>query len=188
MTYHIGQRLPLEAPMQIMTGPEIIPVWYALVVPPQKERAAVEYLRRRDVFAFYPKQEKVRHQRGKRITREIPIISRIIYARFGQRPQFHALKARRLISGVMARGDQPIEIPSDQIRAIQGLSVELERLKAARAAMMQVRVGDRVKIEDGPLAGFLVDVRAIREGRVWWETITGIKGASDLGALVKDEP
>lgn len=70
MTYHIGQIVPYIAPRRIVSGPDIPPVWHCLIVPPQKERAAREFLRKRDIFAFFPSEEITRTISGRQRTRD----------------------------------------------------------------------------------------------------------------------
>jgi transcription antitermination factor NusG len=113
------------------------------------------------VFAFYPSREKRWTVRGLTVRREFPEVSGYVFAQFRQAPQWHILKEeRRLITGVMG-GSYPHPIPRDVIRHLQGLTVEAQKLEAARREMLRVREGDKAKITDGPFAGFVVDVREI---------------------------
>ena len=182
MTYHIGQTLPLDASHAI-TGAPIAKVWFALRVPPQKERACREYLKARGIHACYPERDSTHRRRGKKIVRTLPIISQIVYAKFEAEPRWHILKARRIITGVFARDSIPIEIPGDVIRNVMGLPTVEEELEAARRDMLRVRPGDRATIKGGPLDGVLVDVEAVAHGRVWFATLTGVKGSGAEGSM-----
>lgn len=182
----IGDTLPpAPRPRGIVSGPEFPrPIWFALRVGIQKERATREYLRARDIFAFYPSHDAKRVIRGKASTVERPEIPGIVYAQFRQQPQWDILKLRdRLITGVFCRDGLPVEIHTDVIRHLQGLTVEAERLRQARAEMLRVRPGDRATITAGPLAGFAVDVTEVKGGIAWFQFITGRRGAADLASL-----
>lgn len=184
MTYQLGQVLPWGRPRDIVAGPEIRPTWFGMTVPPQKERAVREFLRRKGIYAFYPSEERKRFIRGKKHITEVPFVSGCVYAQFTQSPQWDVLKfKRRLITGVYARQGQPITIPRDIIRHMQGLTVEAEKLRKARLEMLRVRPGDKAKIVSGPLEGFLVDVDSVANGQAWFKFMTGAKGSADLGTL-----
>lgn len=187
MTYEIGQSVPFEKPRGIVAGPDMSPVWFALQVPSQKQRATTEHLRAHGVYAFYPSEQITRRVKGKKITRERAIVSGQVYAQFRQAPQWDVLIERqRLITGVFCRNGWPVEIPRDVIRHLQGLTVEAEALKAARAELLRVREGDRAKIVSGPLEGFQVDVEGVRDGMVWFSFITGGRGRANLKDLERN--
>ena len=184
MTYHIGQIHPPANPPRITTGPEIPPVWHCLIVPPQKERAAREFLRKRDIFAFFPSEETTRTVAGKRHIIEKPMITQHVYAQFRQQPQWDVLKrVHRLITGVYCMSGIPIAIPRDVIRHLQGMTVEVERLRAAQEELMRVRAGDVAEIVTGPLAGFSVNVVGIVDGEAMFEFWTGGRGRASLKSL-----
>ena len=176
MGYEIGQVLPLDGARGITSGPELPPAWYALVVPPMKEAATRDMLRRRkDIYAFFPERRKRYHRQGRRYSRMLPIVAGIVYAKFTRAPQWDVLKHRRLIHGVFSNNGIPIQIPAAMIRRIQGLPEDLEELERARAEMAKLNPGDRARVVRGPLEGYLVEVKASKQGRVWFETLTGIK-------------
>ena len=189
MTYVPGKIYPYIKPRGIVSGPDTAPTWHALVVPPQKERATREYFRAQTMFAFYPSQAETRTIRGRRVEKERPIITQHVYVQFRQAPQWDVMKEnRRLITGVYSIGADPVVIPSDIIRHLQGLTVEAERLKQARAELLRVRAGDRAKIKEGPLSGFTVDVERVSNGMAWFDFITGGKGRAMVSDLVRDLP
>lgn len=184
MTYHIGQIYPPATTRRIVTGPETAPVWYCLKVPPMKERAAREFLRIRDIYAFYPSEEKHRIVAGRKRTYEHPIITGHVYAQFRQQPQWDVLKrVYRLITGVYSNGEKPIAIPRDVIHHLQGLPTDAELLKAAQEELLRIRAGDVAEIVEGPLAGFCVNVVGTAEGEAFFEFVTGGKGRASLASL-----
>ncbi len=183
--YHIGDVIPAAQPrLGIVSGPEHPPIWHALIVAPQKEIAVRDYLRAQGIYAFFPSIIKARHTHGKRYEREHPIVSQHVYAQFRQQPQWAEMKQnRRLITGVFCIGGRPIEIHRDVIRHLQGLTVEAERLREARAEMLRVRPGDKAMITDGPLAGFMVEVDEVKGGEALFRFWTGGKGRASVKTL-----
>jgi len=143
------------------------------------------YFRRKGLYAFYPSQTRTRHIRGRKIDFEVPIIHGHIYVQFRRRPQWHILKARRLISGIYCNGNVPVAIHPDVIRHLQGLTVEAQRLAEARAEMLRVREGDTATIISGALAGLVVDVGPIRGDEVWLNLPTGGRFKASLRSLEK---
>lgn len=188
MTYHIGQRIPLDYTRSIIGSEMACPQWFALCTPPQKERAVREALRIRGIHACYPEREVSYIVRGKRHQRKFPIITRVVYAKFRRQPQWDVLKARKLITGVFGHGETPIVIPSDVIRGVMGLPTKAEELEAARRELLRVREGDRATLASGPLSGLLVDVTTVAEGRVWFETLTGMKGETTMDSVERVIP
>ena len=66
-----------------------------------------------------------------------------------------------------------------------GLPTVAEELERARRELLEPKAGHKARIEDGPLSGFMVDVRRTASGRVWFETMTGIKGSADAKSMVR---
>lgn len=145
----------------LVTETPITPTWFCLFVQPGKEMATREHLRANGVYAFYPSREKRYTVRGKTYRRELAEVTGYVFAQFKHEPQWHILKERRrLITGVLG-GSFPYPIHRDVIRHLQGLTVEAQKMEAARREMLRVREGDKAKIIDGPFAGFIVDVRSV---------------------------
>jgi transcription antitermination factor NusG len=101
---------------------------------------------------------------------------------------WHVLKARRVISGVMCRSGVPVVIHKDVIKHLQGLTVEAEKLAAARAEMMKVRAGDTAMIIAGPLAGLAVEVGEITGKEAWLQLPFGGKVKASLSSLERQLP
>jgi transcriptional antiterminator NusG len=162
-----GRVYTLGAPAEIEAGPEGPPTWHCVIVPPQGESKARAYFRAKGLFAFYPSETRVRHIRGRKIETERPYIPGHLYVQFRKRPQWHILKARRIVSGIFCTGNVPVAIHPDVIRHLQGLTVEAQRLAEARAEMLRVREGDKATIISGALAGLVVDVGPITGDEAW---------------------
>ena len=190
MTYYIGQVLPRDRPRGITsadpttdTSGTPAPNWFALTVFSQKEATVEAMLKAKGIHSCYPTRQKSWIIRGKRHRRNYPIIGGIVYAKFTRQPQWDVMKARRLITGVYCYGDRPIVLNGDIIAAVMGLPTDQDNLEAARRELLRVREGDKAVLLDTALEGFKVDVLSVAEGRVWWETITGIKGSSSIDKM-----
>ena len=186
MSYERGQILPLEGGEGIVGHELAFPKWHAVFVPPNKERTTTEALKAKGCFAFYPKRTARWFVRGKKIERDFPQISGMIYAKFKFAPHWHIMRDRRLITGVMSIGCSPIAFPSEVIRRLQGLPSRSEALRQARAELSSLCKGDTVTMPDGILAGHFVQVSDIgADGTVFWFNDL-MKGQSRQGRLVKD--
>lgn len=184
--YYTGQILPLDTRQGIVGDLLARPVWHAVFVPPNKERTTTEALKAKGCFAFYPKRTAKWFVRGKKIERDFPQITGMIYVRFKFAPHWHIMRDRRLITGVMSVGTRPIAFPSEIIRRVQGLPDREEALRQARERLAEICKGDTAQLADGPLAGHFVQVSDIRaDGTVFWFNDV-LKGQARAGSLIKD--
>lgn len=196
----VGDTVPLDPSRKMQDGERLIrpdgqpdPHWYALLTPPQKERAARQYLRTHGMHSFFPSEERCSVVRGKKRCREAPIVPGYVYVRFTRDPQWDVIRARPFFSGVVALGIVPYRIPRAIVRRLQGLTVEAEQLAQAREATREAvrralapSQGDRAALTGGPLAGFLVDVTAIKGRMANILLPGGVKGQADLSMLRKE--
>ena len=180
-----GKVYTFNPPAEIEIGPEGPPTWHCVIVPPQGESKARAYFRQKGLYAFYPSETRTRHIRGRKVETERPYIPGHLYVQFRKRPQWHILKARRIVSGIFCTGNAPIIIHPDVIRHLQGLTVEAQRLAEARAEMLRVREGDTATIISGALAGLVVDVGPIRGDEVWLNLPIGGRIKASLRSLEK---
>ena len=185
--YQIGQIVPLDYERGL-TGRDIEPTWYALTVRSGRESVAQAALRAKGIHSCYPTRESAWRVRGRTVKRQYPVIGGVVYAKFTAHPNWAVLKYRRIITGVYGYEDKPIVIPGDVIRVVMGLPTVADELEAARREMLRVREGDRARIATGPLVGTIVDVTKVASGRVWFETLTGIKGAADAESMERIVP
>ncbi len=183
MTYHIGQVHAPAVARQIVTGPEMPPVWHCLKVRGGTEQRTRDFLKARDIFAFFPSYTRTFHRHGKTFERERAHIPGQVYAQFRQQVQWDVIKARGIASGVYCIGNRPVAIPRDVIRHLQGLTVDAERLRAAQEELLRIRQGDTAEIVEGPLAGFAVSVVGIADGEALFEFLTGGRGRASLASL-----
>jgi transcriptional antiterminator NusG len=180
-----GKVYTFSAPAEIEIGREGPPTWHCVIVPPQGEAKARAYLMAKGLYAFFPSELRARTIRGRKVEFERPYIPGHLYVQFRKRPQWHVLKARRLITGVFCTGNVPITIHRDVIRHLQGLTVEAQRLAEARAEMLRVREGDKATIISGALAGLVVDVGPITGDEAWLSLHFGGRIKASIKSLEK---
>lgn len=185
----VGDKFDLDGSARIQAG-ETLPTWYALRTPPQKEKAAREFLRKRGVHAFYPDEERTRIVNGRKRTYTAPIVSGYVFARFTGLPLWHVLRARPFFSGVVSMNGVPFALPRPTIRRLQGFTIEMEERRREMREMREMarkalepKVGDIARITDGPLAGFLVEVTELTGGVARYLLPGSIKGEAPIRKL-----
>lgn len=161
-------------------GLRIDPAWYALICAPQQEKRTAHKLIHAGAEVQYPTVTTVRHVKGQKREVERPMISGIIYARISYQPHWDVMRERQVITGVFSRGGEPIRLSDDDIARVMGLPTEAERIEAERIEAERPVVGGRAELTGGPLGGVMVDVERVEYGRVWWSTITGLRGTTDV--------
>ena len=186
MTYRIGQVVPYIKPRGLTGAALDKPRWHAIKVQPGREAHARDMLIRHGIHAQYPVEERHYRQKGKRVSRKYPSITQIVYAQFKAVPNWDVMRQRKIITGVHSIGDRPIDLPYDIVADVMGLPTVAEQLERARQELLRVREGDKATLLDGPLAGFMVDVRRVAAGRVWFETITGLRGSAPVDKVAKE--
>lgn len=179
-----GDPWPFQSSRGIV-GKPCAPVWHALVTTPQKEAETAKRLAKAGCEVQYPTFERSRHVCGKKKIFEVPVIPRIIYARFSYAPQWDVMRGRRVIAGVFCLGGSPVSLNDDDIARVMGLPTEAERQEVEIIQANRPKVGQKAEIIYGPFAGFFVDVTRVEHGRVWYEMATGIKGQASETVLRK---
>jgi transcription antitermination factor NusG len=146
--------------------------WYALCVPPQKEFAAQEILKRRGIATFCPFESVWR--RTSRYTKEkelkhYPVMPRYVFAGFDAEPSWFHVFSIPLIRAVVGFDGQPAKI-RDMVKFISGFRNGLKRPEAERfmRTHREYGVGDIATVIDGPLAGRSVVVENIARGHAFF--------------------
>lgn len=147
--------------------------WYALTVPPQKEFAAQEIMRRRGFTTFCPFEslwrKKSRYTREKEL-RHFPIMPRYLFAGFDRHPSWFEVFQIPLISGVIGLEGEPAKI-GNMGRFISNFRNGLRRPDAERhmKTHREYAVGDTAIIVEGALADRLVKVEDISKGHAFFK-------------------
>jgi transcription antitermination factor NusG len=172
--------------------------WHALLVFPQRERAAKAWLGKWGCDAFFPVRRKYRWRRNQRVPYEAAYLPGYLFANFPGEPRWHAILGddRRLIRDVlrMSDGVTPGELHPDtlvRLEAMRSVEAQIENVAAARKVL---RKGDVARFNSGPMADMPheVVVVSIDGGKAKFEIrITGgspVRGEARLAMLDKLEP
>ncbi|OWV44217.1 transcription termination/antitermination NusG family protein [Mameliella alba] len=184
MTYQIGQIVPHDAAQVSYLGSLLaVPAWHILRVRSGSERQSADELRHAGVHVCYPTDDRAwRDARGKVVRVKVPSVAGYIFAKFDRAPFWTALRARRIITGMVCRetpwGPVPYRATENDVRRFMGIPTVEEELEAARREELRVRPGDRARVLVGSDLALAVRVTGVSGGMVFWETDTGIKGST----------
>ncbi|MGJ5813775.1 transcription termination/antitermination protein NusG [Paludibaculum fermentans] len=131
--------------------------WYALTVRPQHERAVELALAARGLTTYLPLLETVRKWSDRFKKLVVPLFPGYIFCRFDTAARMHVLKTPGVIS-IVSIGQIPTPIPEAQVEAVRKMLAS----GSAVETCAYLRQGERVRIEDGPMAGvegILLEVR-----------------------------
>lgn len=138
--------------------------WYCLVTARQKEPAAVAWLGKRGVTAWFPTEERWRRIRGPR--RKVPYQARLVpgyaFAWFPSVPRWHILFDSPYLRGVLCDAAGPIKLREAEIMAMKQVPEVLAERKRREAEAKTIRPGDSVEVLAGPLAGNVFRVESVR--------------------------
>lgn len=160
-----------------MTAPMIFrepwpPLWFVMLVPPQGELAATDWLRAQGIAeAWHPTETVyIRHHfhRNKRIPRQKPIATGYLFVRLPRRPIWPFLfeQSRGRISDVMRIGERPVALADSDLMQMREVPERLRGIREAAAEAARIRPGDTVTILEGGMAGWQVTVEAVTDGLV----------------------
>jgi len=139
------------------------PRWYALWTRSQCEPKVEDALRRKGFDVFLPTVRVPSRRRDRRLLLAQPLFPGYLFLRFASSRDAYIRVAGTdgVVRLLGERWDALEEVPETQVAAIR-------RIVASGAALTPlpwVRVGDRVRIADGPLAGLEGLVAERRAGR-----------------------
>lgn len=144
-------------------------VWFAVIVPPQKERLIEQILGALGFDAFVPIQFRWRRVNSRqKVKKYVPYVmaSRYVFVGFETLPvPWHRLLGLRLISGVIGHEGQPIAIPPVTMRSLFATSGEEEARTSAVRLNRSIVAGDTVLITDGPFRGHQVRIEGIERNK-----------------------
>lgn len=164
--YYIGQVLPWEPPKPVQIG-RIEPAWFAFLTPPQKEISALAWFNHKGVEAWYPSEMRRRRiSRGKRkfAEYEARIVPRYIFARFTGVPQWDVLQSCRYLSRVIGVKETPLPVTDTVMAQMAQVPGRLEIIRKREVEKRIIRPGDKARIMDGAMEGWIVDVSHVHAG------------------------
>jgi transcription antitermination factor NusG len=190
MQYQVGQQLPPASPPSYF-GDQITPRWHCVITPPEAKHhdACRAFFRAAGMFAFYPSEDRHRMTRGRRYTSEAPIVPGYVFAQCLRDPLWHIWRHHDWFLRVFRIGEEPYSFAYAQIRHLQRLTVDAERLRRAQAAMQaEVDAASRpvagmpAHIVAGPFKGSTVTPDSIIGNEALFEMF-GIKMRADTSAM-----
>lgn len=169
MNYTIGQSIALSVSRQIFGEPTPAR-WYILKTAPQKEFAVEAWIKANGaVEAWLPTEKRWRKiPRGKR--RKVEYQARLapgyVFVCFDREPVWDVLIARAngKLFGVVGEGGWPVAIPESAMARMKLMPARIEVLRAQAREARMVRPGDKARILEGPLVGWVVDVSSVDAG------------------------
>ena len=122
--------------------------WYALYTRHQHEKVVAQILARRGFEILLPLYESVRRWKDRTKVLSVPLFSCYLFLRGGLERRWDILNTPGIYD-LVSSGGQPIAIPTHEIDAIQQAVNSGFRLEPHPF----LRIGERVRIKRGPLAG-----------------------------------
>lgn len=161
----IGTTLPPPPSGRGIQVGEADPAWFVLVTRPQAEDRARDWLLAGGASdAWFPVETYWRSiPRGKRRTVEAVrrVVPGYVFVRFSGFPQWDLIRGSRFVASVVGIGGTPMPIRDDDMARMEMVPQRLAVLREAQRQARVIRAGDRVRIRDGGLEGWIVDVSEV---------------------------
>ena len=137
--------------------------WYAVWTRNQYEPRVSDRLRRKHFEVFLPTVRVPSRRRDKRVVLDQPLFPGYVFLRFApSRAGYVAVASTDGVVRVLGQGWDALQpVPDDQVEGVRRLVTQAEGARA----VPWIRVGDRVRIVAGPLAGLEGLVRDRCRGR-----------------------
>jgi transcription antitermination factor NusG len=133
--------------------------WYALYTCPRHEKRVAEQIEQRRISCFLPLYRSVRRWKDRRKEIELALFPGYVFVRVALQDRLQVLTLPGAVRLVTFNG-QPAVLPEAEIEL-------LRRGLAARARMVPhpyLRIGCRVRLRSGPMAGLEGILRRRKEG------------------------
>jgi len=129
------------------------PNWFAVVSKPRQEQIALENLQRQDFECFLPMAENPYQRRRKNHQQIIePLFPRYLFLNaIADQQNLAPVRSTRGVTTMVRFGTELAVVPESIINAIKNRMDPANGL--IRIKPVEVKVGDKVRIFDGPLAG-----------------------------------
>lgn len=121
--------------------------WYAVYTCANHEKTVAQQLELRSIESFLPLYEKVSRWKDRRVKLQLPLFSGYLFVRTMLAEKLRVLQVPGVVCLVGLKGN-PTPLVDDEIEAIRW---GLTKLRAEPHPFL--RVGHRVRIKSGPLAG-----------------------------------
>jgi transcription antitermination factor NusG len=143
------------------------PLWYALTVKPNHERAAAQALASKDLETFLPLYRSQRRWSDRIKELELPLFAGYVFCRFPS-PERARILSTPGVNSVVGFGNQPAPVDDGEIRAVRTLVAS----GLSMGPWPFLRVGERVRVEAGPLCGVEGIVTQVKDA---WRVVVSIE-------------
>ncbi len=141
--------------------------WFALTVKPNHERSAGDSLACRGLEAFLPLCRARRRWSDRVKDLEVPLFPGYVFCRFRRMEKARALSTPSVLS-VVGFGSSPAAVPDEEIESVRTM------VSSGRALSPWPfpRVGERVRIEAGPLSGVEGVLQQVKDS---WRVVVSVE-------------
>ena len=159
----VADREPARAAPDPTRHAEPAPSWFAVWTRNQCEPLVVDTLRRKRIEVFLPRLHVPSRRRDRRVVLSQPLFPGYVFVHVAPSKQacIDVAGTDGVVRMIGERWDLPHAIPDEEIESVRRIVVWGERV----GAVPWIRVGDRVRITAGPLAGLEGYVLEQRAGR-----------------------
>ena len=122
--------------------------WYALYTAPRHEKSLAQQIERRGVSCFVPLYRSVRRWKDRRKELDLVLFPGYVFVQISLQHRLRILQIPGAVRLVSFNG-QPAPLPEEEIESLR------QRLSGVRGVEPHpyLRVGRRVRVRSGPLAG-----------------------------------
>ena len=132
--------------------PELQPSWYAIYTCANHEKRVKEQLDRRLVESFLPLYDSVRRWKDRKVRLQIPLFPSYVFVRLARCERSQVLQIPGVARLVGFNGC-PTALEESEIDALRRVAIVSPSLRAEPHPYLDLKVGRRVRIKGGPLAG-----------------------------------
>lgn len=165
----------IEPKITHLTGQSLgRPVWHILRVLSGSEFRVADRLALAGIHTCFPTETRTwRDGQGRQREREVATVAGFIFAKFRHAPQWHIMRTRRIITGLVCRDTQwgpvPYSATEDDVRLFMRLPTVSEEMEAMRREALRVKPGDHARVLLGRDTELAVIVTDVDGDRVFWE-------------------
>lgn len=137
--------------------------WYLIYSKPRQEGVALENLKRQGYDAYLPLIRTRRRRQGQYVSLVEPMFPRYLFIRLSdQTDNWGPIRSTLGVSALVRFGDLPAQVPD---RLIGALKSREDASGIQQLAVPDFKPGDRVRIAEGPMAGYegIFQARSSRE-------------------------
>lgn len=124
------------------------PRWYAAYTTARHEKKVALHLERKSIDCFLPLYQAVHRWKDRRVSVQLPLFPGYVFVRIPLRERLRVLEVPSVVHLVGSDAMHPSELPEQEIESLR------QGLDPRRAEPWPyLKVGDRVRVKHGPLAG-----------------------------------